>query len=154
LFNLSAGTQITHVPYKGGAPVMLDLLAGNIHFVFATAASAISHVRAGKINALAVTTAKRSAMAPELPTVAEAVLPGFEANNWYGFLVPATTPRGIINRLNKEIVTVMLLPEVKDFLFKQGLQIAPSTPEEFGAYIRSETVKWAKVIKAAGIKAN
>ena len=154
LFNLSAATRITHVPYKGGAPVMLDLLAGNIHFVFATAASAIPHVKAGKIYALAVTTAKRSAMAPELPTVAEAGLPGFEANNWYGFAVPAKTPRSIINRLNQEIVATMTLPEIKDFLFRQGLEIAPSTPEEFGAYIRSETVKWAKVIKAAGIKAN
>lgn len=154
LFNLQAGTKITHVPYKGGGPAIVDLLAGNIQLIFATAASAIGHIKTGKIRPLAVTTAKRSALVPDLPTVAEAGLPGFEANNWNGFLVPAKTPRPIINRLNKELATALLLPDIKEFLFKQGLDAAPGTPEEFGAYMKSEMAKWAKVIKAAGIKVN
>jgi tripartite-type tricarboxylate transporter receptor subunit TctC len=152
LFNLQAGTRIVHVPYKGGGPAIVDLLAGNINLIFATGASSINHVKAGKIRALAVTTAKRSALAPELPTVAEAALPGFEANNWNGFVVPAKTPRPIIDRLNKELRAALLQPDVKEFLFNQGLDAAPGTPEEFGAYIKSETAKWAKVIKVAGIK--
>jgi tripartite-type tricarboxylate transporter receptor subunit TctC len=154
LFNLQAGTKITHVPYKGGGPAMVDLLAGNIHLIFATAASSIAHIKAEKIRAIAVTTAKRSALVPELPTVAEAGLPGFEANNWYGVLVPAKTPRAVIARLNKDFTAVLNSPEVKQFLFNQGLDAAPGTPEEFGAYIKSEIAKWAKVIKAAGLKAN
>jgi tripartite-type tricarboxylate transporter receptor subunit TctC len=152
LFNLQAGTKIVHVPYKGGGPAIIDLLAGNINLIFATGASSINHVKAGKIRALGVTTAKRSAMAPELPTIAEAGLPGFEANNWNGIVVPAKTPRAIINRLNKEFTAALLLPDIKQFLFNQGLDAAPGTPEDFAAYIKSETAKWAKVIKAAGIK--
>jgi tripartite-type tricarboxylate transporter receptor subunit TctC len=153
LFNLQAGTKITHVPYKGGGPAMVDLLGGNIQLIFATAASSISHIKAGKARALAVTTAKRSALVPELPTVAEAGLPGYEANNWNGFFVPAKTPRPIVNRLNKEISTAPLLPDIKDFLFKQGLDAAPGTPEQFAKYMRSEYAKWTKVIRAAGLEA-
>ena len=152
LFNLQAGTKIVHVPYKGGGPAIIDLLAGNINLIFATGASSINHVKAGKIRALGVTTAKRSALAPELPTIAEAGLPGFEANNWNGIVVPAKTPRAIINRLNKEFTAALSLPDIKQFLFNQGLDAAPDTPEAFAAYIKSETVKWAKVIKAAGIQ--
>jgi tripartite-type tricarboxylate transporter receptor subunit TctC len=152
LFNLQAGTKIVHVPYKGGGPAMVDLLAGNIQLIFATAASSISHIKAGKTRALAVTTAKRSALVPDLPTVAEAGLKGFEANNWNAFLVPAKTPRPIINRLNKELSAALLAPDIKDFLFKQGLDAAPGTPEALAKYMRSEYAKWAKVIKAAGIK--
>jgi tripartite-type tricarboxylate transporter receptor subunit TctC len=151
LFNVSAGTKITHVPYKGGGPAMTDLLGGQISLIFATAASAIPHVQSGKIRGLAVTTAKRSQLV-DLPTVAESGLPGFEANNWYGIVVPAKTPRPIIDRLNKEFVAVLNAPDVKSILFRQGLDIAPSTPEAFGAYIKSETTKWAKVIKASGAK--
>jgi len=152
LFNLQAGTKITHVPYKGGGPAIVDLLAGNIQLIFATAASSIGQIKAGKIRPLAVTTAKRTALAPELPTVAEAGLAGYEANNWNGFLVPAKTPRPVINRLNKELAAALTLPDIKEFLFTQGLDAAPGTPEEFGAYMKSEMAKWAKVIKAAGIK--
>lgn len=151
LFNLQAGTKIVHVPYKGGGPSIVDLVAGNINLIFATAASSMPHIKSGRIRALAVTTAKRSGLVPDLPTIAEAGLKGFEANNWYGIVAPAGTPRAIINRLNKEIVAVLNLPDVKDFLFKQGLDTAPSTPEDFGAYIRSEKAKWEQVIKAAGL---
>ena len=152
LFNLQAGTRITHVPYKGGGPAMIDLLAGNIQLIFATAASSIAHIKAGKTRALAVTTAKRSALVPDLPTVAEAGLKGFEANNWNAVLVPAGTPRPIINRLNKELAAALLAPDIKDFLFKQGLDAAPGTPEALAKYMKSEHAKWAKVIKAAGIQ--
>jgi tripartite-type tricarboxylate transporter receptor subunit TctC len=151
LFNVDAGTKITHVPYKGGGPAMTDLLGGQINLIFATAASSIPHIKSGKIRGLAVTTSKRSQLVPELPTVAE-TLPGFEANNWYGIVVPAKTPRAIVDRLNKEFVAVLNSPDVKQVLFKQGLDAHPSTPEQFGAYIKSETTKWAKVIKASGAK--
>ena len=152
LFNLQAGTKITHIAYKGGGPAMLDLLGGNIQLIFATAASSIGHIKAGKARALAVTTAKRSSLVPDLPTVAEAGVPGFEANNWNGFFVPKGTPRPIINRLNKEFATALALPDIKDFLFKQGLDAAPGTPEQFAKYMKSEYAKWTKVIQASGLK--
>ena len=151
LFNLQTGTKIVHVPYKGGGPSIVDLVAGNIQLIFATAASAVPHINTGKLRALGVTTAKRSALVPDLPTLSEAGVKGFDANNWYGVLVPAKTPRPIINRLNREIVAVLNLPDVKKILFASGLDAAPSTPEQFGAYIRSEKDKWEKVIKAAGL---
>ncbi|MGZ8264024.1 MAG: tripartite tricarboxylate transporter substrate binding protein [Burkholderiales bacterium] len=153
LFNVMAGTKITHVPYKGGGPAMTDLLGGQINLIFATAASAIAHVQSGKIRGLAVTTANRSKLVPDLPTVSEAGLKGFEANNWYGVVVPAKTPRPIIDRLNREFTAVLNMPDIREVLFKQGLDAAPGTPEAFGAYIKSETAKWAKVIKIAGAKA-
>jgi len=152
LFNLQAGTKITHVPYKGGGPAMIDLLAGNINLIFATAASSIAHIKAGKARALAVSTAKRSQLVPELPTVAEAGLKGFEANNWNAFMAPGGTSRQLVTRLNKELAGALNSPDIKDFLFKQGLDSAAGTPEDLAQYMKSEYVKWAKVIKAAGLK--
>ena len=153
LFNLQTGVKMVHVPYKGGGPAMIDLLGGNIQLIFATAASAVGHIKSGKIRALAVTTLKRSPLVPDLPTVAETGLKGFEANNWYGVMVPANTSRAIIMRLNKDISTALLTPDIKEVLFKQGLDSAPESPEAFGAYIKSELAKWAKVVKASGLKA-
>jgi tripartite-type tricarboxylate transporter receptor subunit TctC len=109
-------------------------------------------VQSGKIRALGVTTSKRSKLVPDLPTVAEAGVPGFEANNWYGVVVPAKTPKPIIDRLHKEFTAVLNLPEIREVLFRQGLDVAATTPQAFGAYIKSETSKWAKVIKASGAK--
>ena len=154
LFNLQAGVKMTHVPYKGGGPAIIDLLAGNIHLIFATGASSVQHIKSGKIRALGVTTLKRSALMPELPTIAEAGLPGFEANNWNAFLVPAGTPRPLINRLNKDLSAALLAPDIKEFMFNQGLDASPSTPEELGSYMKAEMAKWAKVIKASGITPN
>ncbi len=151
LFNIQTGVKMVHVPYKGGGPAIIDLLAGNIHLVFATAASAVQHIKSNRIHALGVTTLKRWAFMPELPTIAEAGVAGFEANNWYGFMLPLKTPPAISARLHKEITAALLAPDVKDFLFRQGMDVAPGTPDEFAKYIKSETVKWEKVIKSAGL---
>ena len=154
LFNTMAGVKMTHIPYKGGGPAMIELVGGQVQLVFATAASAVPQIKGGKIKGIAVTTAKRAALMPNLPTISEAGLPGFDANNWYGLLAPANTPRPIINRLNAEVTKVLAMPDVKNFLFNQGLDPAPGTPEKFGAYIKSEMTKWAKVVKDSGAKAN
>ena len=152
LFNVTAGTKITHVPYKGGGPAMTDLLGGQIHLIFATAASAIGNVQAGKIRALAVSTAKRSKLTPDLPTVAEAGVPGFEANNWNGLVVPAKTPRPIIDRLHTEIVRALKSPDTQERMKGLGADPVGNTPEQYTAFMQEEIAKWAKVIKAAGIK--
>jgi len=152
LFNMLTGTKIVHVPYKGGGPAMIDLIAGNIQLVFSNPASAMAHIKAGKVKPIAVTTPKRLEILPELPTVAEAGVPGFEANNWIGVVVPAGTPRQRINRLNKELGAILDSAEVRDFLFKLGFEANPGTPEEFDRYIKSETRKWAQVVKVSGMK--
>ncbi|MFL6570765.1 MAG: tripartite tricarboxylate transporter substrate binding protein [Burkholderiales bacterium] len=152
LFNLMAGVKLVHVPYKGGGPAMSDLVGGQVNLIFATTASAIPHLKSGRIKGIAVTTAKRSALLPDLPTISESGLAGFDANNWYGLVVPAKTPRAIIDQLNAEVTKVLNMPDVKTTLFNQGLDPAPGTPEQFGAYIRSERAKWAKVIKESGAK--
>jgi tripartite-type tricarboxylate transporter receptor subunit TctC len=153
LFNLMAGVKLVHVPYKGGGPAMSDLVGGQVHLVFATAASAIPHIKSGRIKGIAVTTAKRSSLLPELPTISEAGLAGFDANNWYGLVAPAKTPRAIIDQLNAEVTKILNMPDVRTTLLTQGLDPAPGTPEQFGAYIKSERAKWAKVIKESGAKA-
>jgi tripartite-type tricarboxylate transporter receptor subunit TctC len=154
LFDSMAGIKMTHIPYKGGGPAMIDLVGGQVQLVFATAASAVPQIKAGKIKGIAVTTIKRSALMPSIPTIAESGLPGFDANNWYGLLAPAKTPRPIIMRLNAGVTKVLAMPDVKDFLFNQGLDPAPGTPEQFGAYIKSEMTKWSKVVKDSGARAD
>jgi len=154
LFNGMAGIKMVHIPYKGGAPAMIDLLAGQIQLIFSSAPTAVPQVKAGRIRGLAVTTARRSVILPELPTIAEAGLPGFEADNWYGVVTTMKTPRAVIDRLNTEIVRALHTADVKQALLTQGLEVRTSTPQEFGAYMKSEFDKWAKVIKDAGIVAN
>ena len=154
LFNGMAGIKMVHIPYKGGAPAMVDLLAGQIQLIFSSAPTAVPQVKNNKIRGLAVTTSKRSVVLPELPTISEAGLPGFEADNWYGVVTVAKTPRAIIDRLNAEIIKAITAPDVKKLLLTQGLEVRTSTPAEFQAYIKSEYEKWAKVIKTAGIVAN
>jgi tripartite-type tricarboxylate transporter receptor subunit TctC len=153
LFDSTAGTRMVHIPYKGGAPAMIALISGEVQLVFATAETAVPQIKSGKIRALGVTIAKRTALLPDLPTIAEAGLPGYEANNWYGILVPAKTPHAIVERLNREIVKILTSPAIKEQLFRQGLDASPSTPKEFAAYIKSETAKWGKVVQASGAKA-
>jgi len=130
---------------------MTDLVGGQVQLVFATAASAVPQIKAGRIKGIAVTTARRSALMPELPTLSEAGLPGFDANNWYGIVVPAKTPRAIINQLNAEVTKILNMPDVRTALFNQGLDPAPSTPAELTAYMRAETERFSRIIKVAGI---
>ncbi|HKB63116.1 MAG TPA: tripartite tricarboxylate transporter substrate binding protein [Burkholderiales bacterium] len=153
LFNSMAGVKLVHVPYKGAAPALADLLGGQVQLMFSTMPPALPHVKDGKLRALAVTSSKRSRAMPELPTVDEVALPGFEANTWHGVVVPAGTPAAIVARLNREIVAILHLPEVVERLSGQGAEALGSTPEEFAAYIRSESVKWAKVVRDSGAKA-
>ena len=152
LFNTAANVKTIHVPYKGGAPAMIDLMSGQLQMIFATVITAMPQVRSGRIRPLAVTTAKRSALLPEVPTMDEAGLRGFEVNNWYGLVAPAKTPPDVVSMLNREIVAALNHAGVRDVMLKLGLDPAPSTPEEFGAYIRSEIAKWRKVVQASGAK--
>ena len=145
--------ELVHVPYKGGGPAMADLLAGQIQLIFATTPSALPHIKAGKLKALGVTTLKRLPLLPDLPTIAEAGLPGYDANNWYCFVAPAKTPPEIIAWLNREFLRVLADPETHAMLTAQGLDPAPTTPDELAAIIKMEIAKWAKVIKDRNIAA-
>ncbi|TMG75618.1 MAG: tripartite tricarboxylate transporter substrate binding protein, partial [Betaproteobacteria bacterium] len=153
LFNSMAGVKLVHVPYKGAAPALADLLGGQVQIMFSTMPPALPHVKDGKLRALAVTSRKRSPATPELPTIDEAALPGFEAITWHGVVAPAGTPAAIIAWLNREIVAILHLPEVVERLSGQGAEALGSTPEEFAAYIKSESAKWAKVVRESGAKA-
>ena len=154
LFKSMAKVDMVHVPYKGGAAAMLDLIGGRIDLVFSSASPALPQIAAEKIRALAVTTLKRSALLPEVPTIAESGLPGYEALNWYGIVVPIKTPPAAIQKLNAELVRSLNAPEVKAALFKQGLDAAPGSSQEFDTLMRNEATKWAKVVKDAGITAD
>jgi tripartite-type tricarboxylate transporter receptor subunit TctC len=153
LFNSMAGVKLVHVPYKGAAPALADLLGGQVQLMFSTMPPALPHVKDGKLRALAVTSLKRSPAMPELPTLDEAGLRGFEANTWHGVVLPAGAKAEVITRLNREIVAILHLPDVVERLSAQGAEPVGSTPEEFAAYIKSETVKWAKVVRDSGAKA-
>jgi tripartite-type tricarboxylate transporter receptor subunit TctC len=154
LFSSMTKTKMVHVPYKGGAPAMTALLSGEVQLVFASPPTAQTQVKAGRVRALAVTTLKRSQVLPELPTLAESGLPGFETDNWYGIVAPAKTPRAVIERLNREFGRALNMPDIKEALLRTGLETAPGTPEAFGAYMKSEYEKWGKVIAEAHIPAN
>ena len=153
LFNSLAGVKMVHVPYKGGAPAMTDLLAGNVQIIFATVSTAITYVNAGRIRPLAVTSAKRIEQFADLPTVAEAGVPGFSVDNWYGFLAPRGAPPAVVAKLHGEINRVLQLREVRDRL--GGLGIYPfllPTPDGFGDYIKDEIRKYAKVVQESGAR--
>src|SRR5262245_41143503 len=152
LYKGMAKVNLLHVPYKGGGPAMIDLVAGHVEIFVAVISTAVPQVKAGKARALAVTGTRRAAALPDVPTVAETGLKGYEATNWYGMVGPAHLPRPIVERLHKATVAVLESPDVKQALLDQGIEAAPNTPEQFAAYIQSETGKWTQVIKAAGIR--
>jgi tripartite-type tricarboxylate transporter receptor subunit TctC len=152
LLNELAGIRMTHVAYKGSGQAVTDLLGGHIQLMFSGFSSTLPHIKSGKLRALAKTGEKRSPALPDVPTIAESGFPKFEATAWYGVHAPAKTPKAIVNRLNAELVKALKLPDVSERLGSLGFEIAATTPEHYGNYIRSEIRKWAKVVKASGAK--
>jgi tripartite-type tricarboxylate transporter receptor subunit TctC len=151
-FKSVAGIQMLHVPYKGDTPALIDLVSGQVHLMFGTAVSFLPYVKTGRLHALAVTNPKRSPIVPEVPTVAESGLPGFEALQWFGIFAPAGTPKDVVAKLNADIVKASRLPDVRERMTSLGADIVGSTPEQFAAFQRADTAKWAKVVKASGAK--
>ena len=150
MLKLMAKVDMVHVPYKGLGPALTDLVGGRLQVIVSTMASALPQMKAGKLRPLAVTTAKRSSFYPDVPTMDEAGVKGYEFSTWYGLLVPAGTPKPIVDRLNAETRKALDTPFVKEQFAGQGLEPGPSTPQEFGAYLRSEVTKWGRVVKASG----
>ena len=152
LFLTMTGLKMVHIPYKGSAPAIIDLLGGQIAVMTATMLTGMPHVRTGRLRALGTTGANRSAAASDVPTVAEAGVPGYEAAQWYGVLAPAQTPKEVVTRLHRELALVVQTAEVKERFAADGGDAVGNSPEEFARYIRAETDKWARVARAAGIK--
>jgi tripartite-type tricarboxylate transporter receptor subunit TctC len=150
LFKAMTGVEMTHVPYKGSAPALTDLIGGQVQLMFDNLPSSLPFIKAGKLRALAVTSGARAAALPDLPTLAESGLPGFEASSWFGVLAPAGTPRDIVAKLNGAIAGWLASPEAKEKLLAQGAVAAGGTPDDFARHIAAETSKWAKVVKASG----
>jgi tripartite-type tricarboxylate transporter receptor subunit TctC len=154
LFKQKAGVNILHIPYKGGGPAVADVIGDHVDMTFANLLAVLPQAKAGRVRALAVTSAKRSNAAPDIPTMAEVGLPGYDFTSWFGAFAPAGTPQPIIIKLNAAIVKALKSPEVSAQLSQQGADLVASSPKELDAYLKSETEKWSKVIKAAGIRAN
>ena len=152
LFNMQAGTKLLHVPYKGSAPAMTDLLGGQVQFMFSDAPTALPQIKAGKVRAIAVASAQRSALLPDVPTGVESGLPGYEAYSWAGFLAPAGTPKDVVQRLSADIGKALSDPQVKQRLYDAGAEAAPTTPEAFGKMLHTEIAKGTKVVRTADIK--
>jgi tripartite-type tricarboxylate transporter receptor subunit TctC len=151
LFNNLAGTDFQHVPYKGAAPAMNDVLGGQIQLILAGTPSVLQHIKSGKLNAMGVTSLKRSANAPDVPTIAESY-PGFEVELVYALVAPAGTPKDVVTKLNAEVTKALQDPEMRDKLAGQGFEVRTSTPEQLGSYIKSEITKWAPLVKESGVK--
>jgi len=154
LFKMMTGTHITHVPYKGSAPAVTDLMAGQVHVMFDNTPNVLPHVKAGKLKALAVSSKSRSSQAPEIPTVDEAGVPGYDVGVWFGVLTVGGTPREVVQRLNTEMVKVLTSAEVKARFGKLGVDVVAGTPEHFSQFLKSEVARWAKVVQDANIKAD
>lgn len=154
LLKLLAGIDMLHIPYKGMAPALVDVISGQVSLAFPSIITALPQVKSGKVRALAVSGAKRSQAAPDVPTMHEAGVPGYESATWYGLVAPAATPRTIITTLNHEIVAILKQPELRDRLAAEGAEPLGTTPEAFGLHLKSEITKWAKVVAAAGLRAN
>jgi tripartite-type tricarboxylate transporter receptor subunit TctC len=153
LLQSSAGIRLVHVPYKGAGPAAVDVIAGQIQALFTSAVNALQHARTGKVRMVGVTTLKRAAAIPEVPTFAESGVPGYELMTWYGVLAPAGTPRPVINRVNQELAAVIKLPDVRERLIADGVEPAAGAPEQFAALIRTELPRIAKIVRSAGIQA-
>jgi len=154
LFKTQARVDIVHVAHKGGAPALQDVVAGHVHMIFATAASVVGHIQDAKVRPLAVTTPKRTAVLPEIATVAELGLPGFDATTWHGLVAPAGTPKEIIATLSRAMTAALSDPDVRRSLTALGVDIAAGSPEDFRNYIASEIPKWDAVVKASGARAD
>ena len=152
LFKLTLGVDIISVPYKGGGPAMVGLIGNETQLSFATPPSAMPHVKSGRLKALAVTSAKRSAALPDLPTISESGVPGFNVEGWIGLFAPSRTPRRIIDRLYDDVARILQQREVKDLVLAGGAETGGTSPDETRAIVRSETAMWAKVVKSAGVK--
>ncbi|HKA44524.1 MAG TPA: tripartite tricarboxylate transporter substrate binding protein [Burkholderiales bacterium] len=152
LFQMMTGTKMLHVPYKGSAPALIDLMAGQTQVMFDNLPPSMPYIKTGRLRPIAVTTAKRYPGMPDIPTIAESGVPGYEAVAAFGVLAPAGTPRDIVVRLNSEINRAIRLPDMQERFAQQGATPAPGTPEEYGAFVRSEITKWAKVVKVSGAK--
>ena len=154
LFKSMTGTNVTHIPYKGSAPAVTDLIAGQVQVMFDNTPNVLPHVRAGKLKALGISSKSRSAFAPEIPTVDEAGVPGYDVGVWFGVLTVAGTPREVVQRLNTEMVKILTSAEVKERFGKMGVDVVAGSPEQFSQLLKSEVARWAKVIQDAGIKAD
>ena len=154
LFQSMAGVKMTHIPYKGSGPMLIDIMSGQVNLAFDNLSAAINHIKSGKLKALATTGATRAPSLPDLPTVAEAGLAGYDSTSWNAVFVPTGTPKAIIDRLNKELDAILQSAETKKFFADQGAESGGGTPEQLDAFVRAETAKWAKVVKESGAKAD
>ena len=154
LLKIEVGIDMLHVPYKGTVPAVTDVIAGNVSMALANSLVVLPQMRTGRLRAIAITSAKRNAIAPDLPTIAESGVPGFESGTWYGLLAPAGTPRNIVSRVNGAVVRALQFADVREKLNAQGAEPLSGTPDQVGEFVRSEIVKWGKVVKAAGIRAD
>ena len=154
LFKTMADVRITHVPYKGSTPAITDTMSGQVQLTFTGIPSVMTQMKAGRLRPIGVTSLKRTAALPEVPTIAESGVPGYEVNPWFGVLLPARTPQPLVSRLNAEILKVLQLPATRERFAAEGFEAAGNTPAQFAAYIKAEQIKWGKVIKDAGIKAD
>ena len=154
LFNAMAGIKMVHIPYKGSAPMINDLLGGQIDVSFSPSVTTLPHIKSGRLRAIAIGDSKRSSFMPDMPTVSESGVPGYQAVIWTGMLAPAKTPRSIINTINQEVVRIVQAPELKNRLVQLGSDTVGSTPEQFGEFLKAEIVKWSKIARQVGVKAN
>jgi tripartite-type tricarboxylate transporter receptor subunit TctC len=154
LFNIVAGTRITHIPYKGSGPGVTDLLGGHVQMMFAGPLALEQHIKSGRLRPLAIADKKRSGVLPDVPTMAEAGFPGVETGTWYGILAPARTPPAIVTQIQRVIVRILQTPELKTRILNQGVDIVASSPDEFEKFIIAEVAKWSRVVKAAGVRAD
>jgi tripartite-type tricarboxylate transporter receptor subunit TctC len=151
-FKSTAGVQMLHVPYKGDTPALVDLVSGQVHLMFGTAVSFLPYVKAGRLRAVAVTNPQRSPIVPNVPTIAESGLPGFEALQWFGLFLPAGTSRDIVSKLHADTVKVLKLADVRERLAGLGAEVAGNAPEQFAAFQKADSVKWARIVKESGAK--